>query len=403
MKKKILIICLISGILIVFLKFANPSLESHKAFIKENFHNNLLKAKIQNKSPKYDMLDNIISSGYYPAIVEKSYHLFSIGKIPIEGKYENVTLGIAGFIIPLNNFDVNKSYNKSIFEVNIVSNKNEYYQLEPVWITIQIKNISPNVDSVDIHGNIDLLKRFQVTDENGNQLKGHYPLIDYGSGNFIKINGHEQISYDVELSTGFSENNLGEHMSSRYSPISYFSKGIYSVILNFYNTYDAKEYELFQSNKINFEVNSPENDELKIFNKLLEIIKIYDVEHLSWENYINDLNKLYDENQNSIYSEEIFYNCIYFPILFQVGPTNNENRNMFNEKFVERCKVFLNKHPNSFYSEEILNHLLPRYANTFNKSKQDVINFLNELIDKHPNTKIQSAALKYKRDKKYTD
>ena len=40
-----------------------------------------------------------------------------------------------------NNFDLTKVNNKSNLEINIVSNKSEYYQLEPVWITVQIKNI----------------------------------------------------------------------------------------------------------------------------------------------------------------------------------------------------------------------------------------------------------------------
>lgn len=200
----------------------------------------------------------------------------------------------------------------------------------------------------------------------------------------------------------FGENRLAK-IKDLFRPWTYFSKGIYAVILNFHNTYDAVDYELFQSNKINFEVKLPGNAELKVFNKLLDINKIYDVEHLSWENYINNLNKLYEENKNSIYSEEIYINCFYGPIIAQVGPSPKEITKMFNEKFVDKCKAFLNKHPNSFYSEEILYALLPPYARIFNKSKQDVTNFLNELMKKNPNTKIQSAALKYLRDNKYIE
>ena len=152
----------------------------------------------------------------------------------------------------------------SKFEINILSNKNEYYQLEPVWMTIQIKNTSPNVDSIDIHDNIELLPGFRVTDKNGNELIYHYNLGLYGRPNFIKINGNGQISFDVELSMGFGENNLGEHLRAKYYPITYFSKGKYSVTLHYRK---ALNKEMLQSNKINFEVKLPENDELKVFKK----------------------------------------------------------------------------------------------------------------------------------------
>ncbi|MDD5363117.1 MAG: hypothetical protein PHN88_13365 [Ignavibacteria bacterium] len=119
-------------------------------------------ASNQNKSLNYVELEQKLKYNYFPILQEDNYYLFSSVKTPIDRECETVTLGIAGLIIPLNNFDINKSYKKSNIGINITSDKSEYSLLEPVWITVQFKNTGANVDSIDVFGELELYPKFLV-------------------------------------------------------------------------------------------------------------------------------------------------------------------------------------------------------------------------------------------------
>jgi hypothetical protein len=398
MKIKILVISLIIGISIVILFITKPSLNTHRAFIKEKTLSNLEKTTIQNNFPKYDELKQKFTWDYFPIFSEKNYYLFSTGATPIEGKFETVTLGIAGFIIPLNNFDINKSYNKSNFEINITSNKSEYSQLEPIWLTIQIKNISPNADSLDLYNDMDFLNCSIVTNMYGKRLKYRpFALIERGP-NFIKFENNEQKTFYVELSDGYGENILGGGNRILFKPRSYFSEGKYSVVQNIIN---RETKERFYSNKIEFLVKFPENNDLNIFNRLIEIDKNYDVKKSMWNNYIEDLKNFYYKNKNNNYSDEIFYNYLRTILYVQAFPEDKGFKNFFSDGFIDECKAFIDENPDSYYCEKIIEDLLPCYVTGLNKTKLEAYYFLKDLMGGHPDTKIESAVLKYLGNEKY--
>lgn len=398
MKKKILVIGLLFGILIIILYLTNPSLNTHKAFVKEKILSNLEKTTIQDNSLKYNELKQKFAWDYFPIFAEKNYYLFSTGTTPIEGKFETVTLGIAGLIIPLNNFDINKSYNKSNFEIIITSNKKEYSQLEPIWLTIQIKNDSPNADSLDLYNDMDFLNFSIVSNIYGKRLE-YKPiaLIERGP-NFIKFENNEQKTFYVELSDGYGENIFGGGNRILFKPRKYFSEGKYSVVQNIIN---RETKERFYSNKIEFLVKSPENSDLNIFNRLIEIDKTYNVKTPMWNNYIEDLKNLYYKKKNNNYSDEIFYNYMHTILYVQAFPEDRGFKNFFSDGFIGECKAFINKNPDSYYCEKIIENLLPHYVTGLNKSNLDAYFFLKDLMGGHPGTKIESAVLKYLSNEKY--
>lgn len=290
-----------------------------------------------------------------------------------------------------NNIGLTKANNKSNFEINIVSNKSEYYQLEPVWITVQIKNTGTNVDSINIQNSLDLLPKFLVADSLGNKLSYHYFFIDYGKPNYIKLKKDEQMSYDVELSLGFSENKLVD-TKHLYLPRSYFSKGKYSVLLQITSDFEMRK-EILHSNKIEFTVKPPENYELNIFNRIIEISKIQDAKSTDWDEYLSDLKNLYDSSQYNFYTDEIFYNYVYITDILQCNLSDKKYRRFFTDDFIYDCLMFFDKYPNSFYNEKILESFITPYIYVLNKSKQNVSDFFDTLMNKYPDTKIQKAAL----------
>jgi hypothetical protein len=283
----------------------------------------------------------------------------------------------------ISNTDSTKSHNTNItdssesnFEIKIVSDKKEYYQLEPVWITIQVKNIGANIDSFRYFANNEFLHGMTVEDKNNNQLQCKYPLIEYASERLIRLNSNEQKSIVVGLNSGFGENEL----LYQYKPKYYFSPGKYLVKLKYYDGFHNK---MMLPNNIEFSVKPPKKDALKIFNRIIEINKTYNVKPPNWNDFIKDIKKLYDNNQHNIYSEVLLFNCAQNCIY--------ENYN--NEKFINESKVFFDKYPDSYFNETMIESFVVSCAKGLKKQKQDVIDILNEIIAKHPNTKLHEAVL----------
>jgi len=284
-----------------------------------------------------------------------------------------------------------KTDKKSNIEINILSNKSEYLKLEPVWITVQMKNTGSDVDSVNLHESMELLPKFVVTDMKGNVLNYKYISFEYGPPKYIKLNSNEIINYDIELLLGYGDKLLSEKHPFKYIPGSYFSEGNYSVLIDFDNDYKKGT---ISSNKINFSVKSPENNELLVFNDILKINRQYDSDKIAWGDYIGAIKDLY--NTNSIYSEEILLNSIYPVCWLQGSFSNTKNNYLFNKGLIEDCKTFFDKYPNSGYCNMLLKEFLSPYVRISKKSRNDVDNFLNALIEKYPSTKIYDAAIKLK-------
>ncbi|MDD5363118.1 MAG: hypothetical protein PHN88_13370 [Ignavibacteria bacterium] len=225
-------------------------------------------------------------------------------------------------------------------------------------------------------------------------LKYHYFLADYATPNIIKLEKNEQKSYDIELSNAYGNIQL----MGKYRPRAYFSEGKYSVMLKHGTDYLK---EIIYSNKIEFSSKTPENNDLNIFNRLIYICKIYDVKFTDWENYNNDLKRLYYDNNSNIYSEEIFYNYFQNTLMILDIPEHKEYGKLFNDRFIGECEAFLDKNPDTYYSGKILEGLLPNYVRRLNKSKAEAYYYLKGLMNKYPNTKIHSAVINYLSNTKY--
>lgn len=294
----------------------------------------------------------------------------------------------AGFTKPDSNLNSgsNKYSSKSNFEVEISSNKSEYYQLEPVWITVKIKNIGSAIDSFSFINNDYMLRNLIVSDMNGNDLKGNFPLIEYGNPDYIKLKSNEQMSFDICVNFAFGENKLlKDHPIYIFYPEYYFEKGKYEVKFKFDKDISGigREHDnkFINSNKIEFSVKTPDKNEMKIFNRIIEINKTNEYENQNGNEFITDLKKLYDKNQNSIYSEELFYNYIH----------NTAYKNAKSGEFLDLLKSFYEKYPDSYFNQKVAESLILLIVNNTDKTKEEVINYLKEIMDKHPNTKIKEA------------
>lgn len=275
--------------------------------------------------------------------------------------------------------DTNKNI-KSNFEVNIESNKKIYLQLEPVWITVTIKNTGASIDSLIIYDKNEFLHQMFVKDSSGLPVIDKYPLVEYGNGKIIKLNSKEQVSFDVGLYRGFGDNKL----LYLFSPFYYLSNGKYSVLLKFC---DEPAHKIVTSNKTEFTVKQPQGNDLTVFEQLIELINSIDKKSPNSVEFAKGLKNIYDNNKKSIYSENILYNYL-------------DKENFSNENLIEEFNNFFNKYPNSCYSDDLIRKLSFAYVKNLKKSEQELINLLNDIIKRYPNTKLSNSASNFLNDER---
>lgn len=270
----------------------------------------------------------------------------------------------------------------SNIKISIVSNKYDYVILEPIWLTVNFKNESNEVDSVDILENVDLLQNLFVKDPRGIKIDYHYVCNDR-LPKYIKIPPSGEISFDIEISNGYGNIILSNKVNP--GPESYFSEGNYSV-----QSYFKTSHGIAYSNTIDFTVSKPFDSDSTLFEQILNIYKnhgsiIPDLKKISHE-----LRTFITENPNSIYVEQAFY---YYTYAVLIG------KELVNKSFVDDCADFLNTYPNSFYCYDILRLSMKPYIKVYGKS--NFINYTKTLVEKYPDTKVSEAVKNLSREKKY--
>lgn len=195
-------------------------------------------------------------------------------------------------------FSLSNIYSGSLqsnrFSFNINSNKEEYLQLEPIWLTLTIKNIGEKLDSIDIHEATDFLPKITVTNSQGINLEYRYFIGSYNGPNYVKIRPGEEICYLDEISICFGQNRIENYP---YNPRHYFSEGQYKVSCKYYT-----DTVKLISNEISFKILKPKGDELKLFSEILSLCS----SNLEINKRKDALLVLYDTYPNSVYEEEVF-------------------------------------------------------------------------------------------------
>lgn len=288
-------------------------------------------------------------------------------------------------ILPLKTF-LGFSTNSSNIIISITTNKNTYFELEPVWLSINIRNESERIDSVDIADDVDLLSNLLVTYNKNFQINYHYLSIEH-LPSYIKIIPGQEKQYNIEILNGYGNREIENQVN--YAPISYFIEGNYNIQshLNFSNG-------IIYSNITSFKVIKPDSSELHTFKNILNIYETDTNNQNNHKNEAVELKKIINDHSQSVYVEQAFY---YYVV------TIVQNKQLLEKGFIDDCLSFFDIHPNSYYNYDILRLSLRPFVKINGKSKTLVKEYLVNLKEKYPNTEISKAADIFLNKKSYLE
>lgn len=267
--------------------------------------------------------------------------------------------------------------------INISLDKNEYLELEPVWLTVKFKNESKKIDSLNILDPLDVLDKLIITDTNGIRIQYHFLLVEF-LNRPPKIKAQEELTYEIEVLIGFGNVMLFNALNTINS---YLSAGKYKI----QSQYNTKE-GLVKSNIVECFVKVPEDVRAEEFNKLIEILKAHGKKSTDYFDWIEEIRAFMSQDIYSGYYQQAFFNYMYTFIY---------ERTDFDSVFVSDCNSFFEKYPNSFYCKEVLRLCLRSLTKLNTGSVNSLELYLYGLMKKNPGTKLEKYAESYLKNKEY--
>ncbi|MBZ0204650.1 MAG: hypothetical protein K8I03_16685 [Ignavibacteria bacterium] len=279
------------------------------------------------------------------------------------------------------------SISKSNLIYNISLNKDKFVEAEPILISLKVQNNGPNLDSVSYFDFEEFHNNLVVT--NSEDIAGlKKSLFTYfGKVPYTLIKPNSGISITFELQEFFGYKMLPH---SFYSKETFFSEGEYSVQL-------VKNG--INSNKIKFIVEKPTDNESVIFNKLINIYNMIEVDmkapegkryqekviqakYDSVKTLVNNLNK-------NAYTEEIFQ--IYNKMSASFG---------LKDEIIDRNLWFIRNYPDSYFLKDII-YNTTRALFYIRDGDVSVKSVLNGIIQEFPNSKAANISQEFLTNENY--
>ncbi len=251
-------------------------------------------------------------------------------------------------------------------EIRIWTDKEDYIVREPILVYYEVKNkgSNPIILSFGLFG-----EYFEIKDKKGrsygNMYLGEYALTD-------TLRSNESYKSRTNLSDRYRVTSAGEYTIFMQTP----EEGILPVT---------------RSNVIRVKVKNPSGDEEKALDMLREADKLRwarDNEGkkdlakraLAFQRY----QELADKYPNSIYAPLSLNSAMG---IYKFSPDFEKMR-----KIIPLCKRLIKNYPNSLYFSSAFMSLIDVYE--VSKDRAGAIEAMNELIQKHPNSKISQEAEK---------
>ncbi|MGB8658201.1 MAG: hypothetical protein WCE90_10530 [Candidatus Zixiibacteriota bacterium] len=238
------------------------------------------------------------------------------------------------------------------FEIKIHSDKTEYLTREPISVRYEVKNIS---DSAICFTFDNVREFFNIKDQMG---RG-YANIE--TGDYITC---PDTIHPDEVFKG------SECIDSRYR-IS--QPGEYTCFIDFSGC---------KSNVVKIKVKEPVGDEKKALGLYLEAQKLHwckDRDPKKWEQAFYKYLELADKYPISVYAPISLYTALF-------------KANVIKDKtiVISVCKKLIENYPEFYYIDDTFYNLVGNYKAL--EYKASAMEYMKELIKKHPNTKISDRA-----------
>jgi tetratricopeptide (TPR) repeat protein len=272
-------------------------------------------------------------------------------------------LASVSILMMLFSYAIHVSYAAThLMQTKICTEKDVYLTREPIIVNYEVKNVANKTIRLNF---LAMGMYFNIKDQDG---KGYENKLNVSIG----------FAYPDSLNPGESYEG-SENITDRYAVI---NSGEYTCFL------DSPSPEA-KSNILTIKVKSPTGYEKKALDMFLE------AEKLKWarnDDSMKDLKKaelgflkyqeLVDRYPNSIYAALSLDRAMG---VYKYSITLEERR-----KIIPVCKRLIENYPNSLYFSSAFMSLVDVYEVL--KDKHGAIRTMNELIKKHPNTKISEWA-----------
>ena len=246
-------------------------------------------------------------------------------------------------------------------QIEIWSDKAEYLTREPLSVHYKIKNVSDKPVIMIFHA---MKGYFKIKDKQGRE----YPNTASFSYGFISDTLKPNDS--IEGSEG---------IDARYGIVRSNEYTCYLESPDWVNT------PLTKSNEIKIVVKDPKDDEKESLDLYLEAEKLAwckDTNRKKWELGFLKYQELVNKYPKSVYAPQSLYGAM----LVYLYSSNLEER----RKIIPVCKRLIEEYPNSYPFIDAFTELVDTYK--ILKDKEGAIKTMQELIKKHPNTRISEEA-----------
>lgn len=251
-------------------------------------------------------------------------------------------------------------------QIRVWTHKDQFLLYEPIPIHYEVTNTS---DSITFSPNFyETEENFNITDENG---RGYYSHIRSFSQSGSPFPPGESRRATLDIHALYDVENLGE----------------YTCFIPVWTRHACLNSQLIKSNTIKFKVVAPTGEEEEALNLLLEAQKLASVDtnlgypHPGKEELgVLKCQELADKYPNSVYAPMALLAAI------EIRARWYEHR----KRVIPICRRLIEHYPNYYYWAKGFSRLVEMYEVL--RDKEGAIKTMQELIEKHSNTKISERA-----------
>jgi hypothetical protein len=269
------------------------------------------------------------------------------------------------------NCNKNKPNKIDNLEFTLTTDKEKYFEGEPVWVNVKVRNIGNNTEKLEFW--YDLINRsLELENPGGKITDNKYGVFVERLDTYRYLKPDSELTLDLEIQSNFGD---GTGKTPGFEN-RYFIKGEHKVRFMNKSIYDADPIE--------FTVNEAPEEEKRVYDEFCSICAM--AKNKSSEEMLDIHYNFAVNHKNSRYFELAVYSMLV-----------NQSSFKMNMEQLNFCMWYIDNYYNSNYVKYAISEVI-RVSYNLKGGKQGALDFLNGVIQKHPNTRASQIALEHLND-----
>jgi len=249
-------------------------------------------------------------------------------------------------------------------QIKIWTDKKLYLTREPLFVHLEVENISDSTICLNCD---QLTHYFRITDQKGKIYSCYVITESWGCGDTLEP--REKCHYAGDIAGGYGI--LDDHSKSFSN---YFPAGEYTFFIEMPKSSFSPRTK---SNTLKIKVDEPKGDEKKAMELFIKADTLHGSKRR--EGAFSTYLMLGEKYPNSVYAPHSLRLALLFSDVIKD-----------NKKMISMCKKLIEDYPDSHYMGVAFLYLVENYKTV--EDKAGAIEYMKELIKKHPNTKVSERA-----------